>query len=180
MATTVISDLYEYVRSIVGDNGVYDASGNVVANSYYWHNNVIKSAIKLVVLDTSSFSVTNDDYITPQLSNRYDMRFIIYSAALMLLLPERDKSIKTPHFTITKDDLEKQIGYIWSQIEKSMNSGNIAYSSDGSLTHMYNLATRLYEQVSDISDPEAPAVIPNDFIEVRDEDGNIVQVSTDL
>ena len=180
MSTTVISSLYGYIRSILADQGVFDDSGVLVSNSYYWQDAVIKMAIELILLDTSTYSLTNSDYISPQLSNNNDKKFIIYSAALMLLLPERDRSISTPGYKLSKDSIELQIGMIWQTVQNTQNGGLVAYASDGSLGHLYNLSTRMTTQLSGITDPDAAVVIPNDYIEVLDEDGNTVMVNTDL
>ena len=180
MSTSLISDLYGYVRSILGDTGVYSDAGVVVSNTYYWNDAVIKMAVELILLDTSTYSLTNSDYISPQISNNNDRKFIVYSAALMLLLPERDRSIKTSNYSLSKDSIELQIGMIWQTVQNTQNSGLLPYASDGSLTHLYNLATRMTTQLSGITDPTAPTTIANDFIEVRNEDGEIVLVDTDL
>lgn len=180
MSTTVISGLYAYVRSILGDVGIMDDSGSVISNTYYWQDAVLKMAINLILLDTDTYSVTNSDYISPQLSNKNDTKFIVYSTALMLLLPERDKGVSTPHYKLDKESIEMQIGFIWQTVQATRNNGLLAYAKDGSLTHLANLATRMTTQEAGILDPDAPVVIPNDFIEVLDEDGNIVMVSTDI
>lgn len=180
MSTTAISDLYGYVRSILGDHGVWGDDDVLIPGTLYWQNATILAAIQLVVLDTTRFSISNSVYVTPQLSNNHDLKVIIYSAALVLILPERDQSIRTPHYSITKNDMEILIGRIYSQIENSQNSGLLPYAKDGSLQHLYNLSSRMADQVSGITDPDASTVIPNDWIEVRNESGDVVLVDTDL
>jgi len=180
MSTTVIASLYPFIRTATGDVGVYSDSGVVVPGTYYWQDAILKMAINLILLDVDRYSVTNSDYISPQFSNNNDMKLIIYSAALMLLLPERDKAIDTPHYKLSKESIELQIGYIWQVVQNTQNNGLLPYASDGSLAHLYNLATRMTTQLSGISDPDAPVTVPNNFIQVLDEDGNTIEVSVDL
>ncbi|MDF1513556.1 MAG: hypothetical protein P1S60_07090 [Anaerolineae bacterium] len=180
MSTSTISDLYGLVRSALGDHGVYDDSDTLISGTYYWQNATIKAAITLVALDIDTYNISGTDYISPAFTNNEDKKFFIYSAALILLLPERDRSIRTPHFTLTKDDINKQIGYIWSQIENSRNNGYLPYAKDGSLQHLYNLSSRMSTQILDIQDPQAATVIPNGYIEIRDEDGNVALVKVDI
>lgn len=179
MSTTAISSLYAYVRAITGDNGVYDDDNTLIPNTYYWQDAVIKAAITVVALDTSSYAIQGDD-ITPRLPNDNETKFFVYSAALVLLLPERDKTIKTPHYSLTKESNANLVGWIWSQMEASKNSGYLPYSKDGSLQHLYNLSSRINTQISNIQDPDAPIVVPAGWLEVKDADGNVVLVKADI
>jgi len=180
MAVSTISDLYSYIRAALGDLGIYDDDGVLISNTFYWQNAHLLSAVQLVVLDTSTYSISSSVYITPAFTNNNDMKFIIYSAALILLLPERTRSIKTPHYSKTIDDMEMMVGWIYGQLDQARNNGLIPYAKDGSLQHLENLATRWSDQQSGITDPDSPVLIPNGWIEVRNEEGTIVLVDTDL
>lgn len=149
---TEMSTLYSVVRAACGDHGIYDDSGDLIANSYIYQDNVIGNTMALALMEISGYSAS-EYTIEPSLTSGSSQEaLLVYWTALYLLLPEREISVKTPALTITKESVKSQIELIVSRISTHLANGTVPYSSDGAWNRLYNAATRKANQLSGISE----------------------------
>ena len=147
-----VSDFYGKIRSVLGDNGIDDALGNMLDNSYYYSDAVIAMAIDVALLDTEAFTLSGST-ITPDVTAKTDIMFITYSSAMGLLLSEAEVGFKVGDFSISKNKLDNQLTYFSSKIMKSLNDGGtIGYITEDTIKSLYNKTSRYAEQIENILD----------------------------
>ena len=144
------SDLYPFIRGIVGDYGKFDDSGDLIANTYVLHNNVLESIISLFLLETADYSeagAAGSKTISPTLVD--DAKgWIAYSVAFILICPKNLLGYSTPiGLQIRRGEDQKLLHHIVDKMlffaaRLAGNTGGEVYAQDSAIKAYYEGATR--------------------------------------
>ena len=93
---TPYSDLRSLIRAVVGDFGVKDNNGNVIANRNDYDDGDVDTIITLTLLEIDGFSGDGTN-ITPTISTDDEKGLIIFLSALYLALPNGQYSLEVPN-----------------------------------------------------------------------------------
>ncbi len=151
--TTPYSDVRALTRAAIGDFGIRDSDGNVVSNSYDFHDDDIDDVISLSMIRFPDYSGDGTD-ITPTFTSDNDKGAVALYVALMLVLPAGTFSLETPNMKYWVQSNKELISHLIGQLQYFFNEGDIRPSIWGALDQFYNegvlIANRITEAVGAI------------------------------
>lgn len=109
--------LYPFCRVLVGDRGVRDADGNILANSFDYANGDIDAALDMALLEIPDYTSTGQDTI-PDLATDDDKGLLVAVAALYLATPDGPFSIETPNMKLRISENKDLLALLFGKIAK--------------------------------------------------------------
>lgn len=144
------ADLYDEIRTVAGDWGTLNRD-NVVGD-YIFRNDMIDNALKVILLEIEGYSDSGSDEVIPDFSDDGDRLLVIYSAALMLLLSEREITYATKDIRFIKKLNENKIMEVATKLLKFENINSIPGVRDGSAQAIINVGVRWANYLQGISE----------------------------
>lgn len=146
---TAYSDLYGMIRIAAADFGIYDIEGNLKSGTYTYQDEILNNAITLMLLKMSNYSkVANENSITPKLANDNDEGYLVYLAALELLIGDFTIAVRTRNLSIAKD-LRMKIAKLLGDIKQFSDARGLPYAQDGALEALHDLDNRISDFMAD-------------------------------
>jgi len=136
------------IRAALGDFGIRDSSGDVVAQSQDFHDDDINSTITLTLLRFADYSGDGEN-ITPAFANDNDQGAVTYYVALILVLPAGTFSLDTPNMKYWVQANLELISHMIGQIGYFLNEGDLRPSINGALDQLYNEGVLITNRVSE-------------------------------
>ena len=136
MATPYV-DVVSLIRAAIGDFGVRDADGTLIANSNDYNSIDINSVITLALLKFSTYSGDGTN-ITPTVANDNDLGAITYYSALILVLPGGPFTLESPNMRYILRENVELISYLLGQMQFFIQQGAVLPSIWGAWDQLIN------------------------------------------
>lgn len=145
---TPYSDLRPLIRAAVGDFGVRDSNGDVIANKNDYADADVDAVISLTLLEIPGFSGDGTE-ITPTISTDDETGLIAWLSALYLALPNGPYSLEAPNMRYVQGANDNLLANLYGKYQQFLNTGDVS-AIFGTYDLLFNAGTMVSNRVQEV------------------------------
>lgn len=146
---TAYSVLRPFIRAVVGDFGVKDNNGDVIANRNDYDDADVDAVISLTLLELPDFSGDGSE-VTPTISTDDEKGLIIFLAALYLALPNGPYSLEVPNMTYRQSANDNLIANIYGKYRKYLDNNGDTTALFGTYNLLFNTERLVSNRIQEV------------------------------